>query len=428
MQRITRLIFLMILLSAITQSVQSQDVISSGSGSMNYKTAPAKPVLTAEQIAQRFLPGVALIICDDGKGHYSQGSGIFIGNGTILTNAHVVKGMVRGVVIAGGQQKKNLINMVVYFNSENTDLAVLHSVEAESVKKTIPSLAKPNDLKIGETVYVLSNPEGLAGTISQGIISSGVRRINNMDLLQITAPISEGSSGGAVLNSRGEVIGLATASLQSGQNLNFAVPAASIKLFTDNYSIESKSLEYVQASKIPNSWYVPKSFLSQSESNGNKRISSSASDNDSTSTFEKVKLWLTDKLVGRSFVAGKFPNEAGDFPRKTERIVFNGCEMYVEQKSSSDKGTLIELYRVSINSVKDTFIPPISNNLISLTLSNKIQYISQGYAVNNYTNKPDVNDSYTTDTVMFATDNRNSSEQIEKAFNFIMKSCKETKK
>ncbi len=159
MQRVTRFIFLVVLLSAITQSVQSQG-----------KIAPIKPVLTAEQIAERFLPGVALIVCDDGKGKYSQGSGFFIAPGMILTNAHVVKGMVRGVVMAGGQKKKNQINAIAYFNSENTDLALLVSDETKSAKIPFLPLAKPNALSIGETIYVLSNPEGLVGPISQGIV------------------------------------------------------------------------------------------------------------------------------------------------------------------------------------------------------------------------------------------------------------------
>ena len=219
--------------------------------------------------------------------------------------------MVRGVVLAGGQKKKNPVDIVVYFYSENTDLAVLHSVEAEAVKKTIPPLANSNDLKTGETVYVLSNPEGLAGTISQGIVSSGIRKMKNIDLFQITAPISEGSSGGAVMNSRGEVIGLATASLQSGQNLNFAIPAASIKSFTDNYSTEQKSIEYVQASKLSDSWYVPKSFLSQSE---NKKITPSITSKNLQSSFEEVTKWLPSKLVGRSYIEGKYPNESGKTP------------------------------------------------------------------------------------------------------------------
>jgi tetratricopeptide (TPR) repeat protein len=72
-------------------------------------------------------------------------------------------------------------------------------------------------------VFAIGNPEGLERTISQGIVS-GVRKSDNRDLLQITTPISHGSSGGPILNSKGEVVGVAVGMLEDGQNLNFAVP------------------------------------------------------------------------------------------------------------------------------------------------------------------------------------------------------------
>ena len=78
-------------------------------------------------------------------------------------------------------------------------------------------------LEVGEDVYAIGNPQGLEGTFSKGIISS-IREFNGHSIIQITAPISPGSSGGPLLNSIGEVIGVAFASFKSGQNLNFAIP------------------------------------------------------------------------------------------------------------------------------------------------------------------------------------------------------------
>ncbi len=77
--------------------------------------------------------------------------------------------------------------------------------------------------EIGERIYAIGNPKGLSGTFSEGIVS-GVRNLQLSQELQITAPISPGSSGGPVLNSRGQVIGVAYASYSEGQNLNFAIP------------------------------------------------------------------------------------------------------------------------------------------------------------------------------------------------------------
>ena len=85
-----------------------------------------------------------------------------------------------------------------------------------------------NDIPVylGETVYAVGNPKGYEGTVSDGIIS-GIRDASK--LIQMTAPISRGSSGGPVINSNGKVIGVSILSRSDGQNLNFAIPSVYIK-------------------------------------------------------------------------------------------------------------------------------------------------------------------------------------------------------
>lgn len=85
-------------------------------------------------------------------------------------------------------------------------------------------LGNSDIVQVGDSVFAVGNPQGLEGTFSQGIISS-IRQIGTETLLQLTAPISPGSSGGPVLNSQGEVIGVSVATFRGGQNLNFAIPA-----------------------------------------------------------------------------------------------------------------------------------------------------------------------------------------------------------
>jgi len=80
----------------------------------------------------------------------------------------------------------------------------------------------------GTTIYSISNPAGLERSMSTGVVSA-IRELSGRKLLQITAPISPGSSGGPILNSSGEVVGVAVAILQEGQNLNFAVPAEQLR-------------------------------------------------------------------------------------------------------------------------------------------------------------------------------------------------------
>lgn len=86
-------------------------------------------------------------------------------------------------------------------------------------------MARGDDNAVGDKVYAVGNPLGLEGTFSEGIVSV-LRRAKGSTFIQITAPISPGSSGGPILNSRGEVVGVATATFSRGQNLNFAIPAA----------------------------------------------------------------------------------------------------------------------------------------------------------------------------------------------------------
>jgi len=85
-------------------------------------------------------------------------------------------------------------------------------------------LAKNNRDAVGDVVYVAGNPEGFEGTFSQGIVSA----LRGSEYFQITAPISHGSSGGPVLNNRGEVIGVAAGIFSQGQNLNFAIPVSKL--------------------------------------------------------------------------------------------------------------------------------------------------------------------------------------------------------
>jgi S1-C subfamily serine protease len=90
----------------------------------------------------------------------------------------------------------------------------------------------------------MGNPEGMMGTFSEGIVSA-LRDSKGSHLIQITAPISHGSSGGPVFNVYGQVIGISKSIWASGQNLNFAVPASEIDVLLKRArSIEGDSEEY----------------------------------------------------------------------------------------------------------------------------------------------------------------------------------------
>ena len=184
-------------------------------------TISTVPAQTAPQIAEKALAATVYLEMQDSNGlPLGFGSGFFVRDNLIATNYHVIEGAARGTAKLVGQFSTYTIEGVTATDKTN-DLALL-KVTVSGIKP-LP-LGNSSDVKIGETVYVAGNPKGLEGTFSNGIISSR-RDQYTKERLQMTAPISPGSSGGPVLNSKGEVIGISFMTLVGGQNLNFAIPS-----------------------------------------------------------------------------------------------------------------------------------------------------------------------------------------------------------
>jgi S1-C subfamily serine protease len=178
--------------------------------------------LSARQIAQRTGPSVVLLVTtDEGGNPIALGSGFFIQSNVIATANHVIKDAPQIYAKIAGRRARHKISFVGSSDEKN-DLALLR---IDDVKGQPLKLGNLSRLRVGDEIYVMGNPEGLEGTFSLGNISA-IR--NREGLIQITAPISHGSSGGPVLDERGEVIGVATAMFTEGQNLNFAVPVSKL--------------------------------------------------------------------------------------------------------------------------------------------------------------------------------------------------------
>ena len=178
---------------------------------------------TPQQIAQTALASTVALTSLDANGNRSgYGSGFFVRPGYIATNHHVIQRATRIYFKLVGEETTYWVEDIVATDPTH-DLALLR---VSSVNIPVLSLANSDSVQIGETVYIVGNPRGWEGTISDGIVSS-IRGEGNNRWIQTTAPISPGNSGGAVLNSRGEVIGVATLSYEAdyAQNLNFAVPS-----------------------------------------------------------------------------------------------------------------------------------------------------------------------------------------------------------
>jgi S1-C subfamily serine protease len=182
---------------------------------------PRQPALTPRDIALRGFASVVVIETDDpGKRSLAIGSGFVVQPGVIATNLHVVRGATSGSVkLVGDSDKVKISGVLAVDRARDLVLLSVPGIEAP----TLP-VRSVEDVAIGDPIYVLGNPQGLEGTFSEGIVS-GKRRREATRLVQITAPISSGSSGSPVLDDHGRVIGIVNASTSSGQNLNFAVAA-----------------------------------------------------------------------------------------------------------------------------------------------------------------------------------------------------------
>jgi hypothetical protein len=181
--------------------------------------------LTTSQIAKRYSPSVVTIVAlDHDDQPLSLGSGFFINEGgDIATNHHVLEGSSKAIIKSIESKKGEILEII------NDDPVLDMLVARTSFKNTNPiPLGDSDSIAVGEEIIAIGNPAGLEGTVSNGIIS-GIRKLEEFKLIQITAPISPGSSGGPVFNKTGKVIGIATAYLDVGQNLNFALPINYLK-------------------------------------------------------------------------------------------------------------------------------------------------------------------------------------------------------
>lgn len=176
-------------------------------------------------LVKRIKPSSVAIETFDARGNLlSRGSGFFIAHDRIVTNRHVIEKSSR-VEVHLMDGKKFVVKGVLAVDGEG-DIAMLQVDVPKELAVTLPIVRTvPQE---GESIVVVGNPFGLEGSVSNGIVSA-VREISGYGkIIQITAPISPGSSGSPVVNMYGQVIGVATLQAAEGQSLNFAVPAERI--------------------------------------------------------------------------------------------------------------------------------------------------------------------------------------------------------
>lgn len=203
--------------STITSStaVLGENPSAPAAGPQKYPETGAR---TAEQVFAEVSPSVVKVVASNESGlPFSTGSGVVTGRGVVITNCHVVnKGF--DISVRSG---KDSYPATIALSDETYDLCQLNVSGLNAPAVEVGSMQY---VRTGQKVIAIGAPQGLELTISEGIVSS-LRETRLGNLIQTTAPISKGSSGGGLFNISGQLIGITTFQAKTGQNLNFAVPA-----------------------------------------------------------------------------------------------------------------------------------------------------------------------------------------------------------
>jgi hypothetical protein len=211
-------------------------------------------------LAKKARPAVMLLVVSDAAGNeIATGTGFLISSdGKLVTNHHVIKDAVSAVAKA---ENGDQFPVEGFLSADSFNDLVLVKLKG----KGLPFLPLSSNLtvEVGTRIAVVGSPLGLEGTLSEGIVSA-VREqsFNDIRLLQITAPVSPGSSGSPVLNSKGEVVGVVTSLIKGGQALNFAVSSQAIEtLGLANWRNKLFPLRRLAVSDDPDYWTAMRARL-----------------------------------------------------------------------------------------------------------------------------------------------------------------------
>jgi hypothetical protein len=183
---------------------------------------------TISEIVKRAKPAVVEIVALNRKGAPMKiGTGFFVSpDGQLITNFHVIDGA--SSLVAFDSLGARLSFERVISQCDPPLLGDLALLKFQAKDVPFLKIRVSDDIAEGDKVIVIGNPTGLTGTVSDGIVSGFRKDGLGFSLIQITAPISPGSSGSPVLDENGEVIGIATRTNNQGQNLNFAITSRDI--------------------------------------------------------------------------------------------------------------------------------------------------------------------------------------------------------
>lgn len=184
-------------------------------------TEPARSSLrTPAEIAARSTPSVVSV-----RTEQSLGTGFVVSpDGLIATNLHVIAGNSEITVTLSDHREFQVVE--IWNGDRQRDLVIMR---IQAKKLPVIPLGNSDEMHPGDAVVAIGHPLGLEDTVSNGLVSAVRKLDKSLTVLQISAPIAPGSSGGPIFNDHGEVIGVATAIMLGGQNINFGVPVSYLK-------------------------------------------------------------------------------------------------------------------------------------------------------------------------------------------------------
>ena len=165
---------------------------------------------------------VVIVTSDKNDNPLSQGSGFIVARGKVVTNHHVLEGASSAVVVFADGLSSKAEGVIA--DSATADLTIL-SVKTES--RSALQIGNELDVHQGDPVYAIGAPRGLELSITNGIVS-GFRRLDDQFLIQTTAPIAPGSSGGPLFDGEGKVIGVTTLYLSDSPGIYFSIGAGDV--------------------------------------------------------------------------------------------------------------------------------------------------------------------------------------------------------
>jgi Tfp pilus assembly protein PilF len=203
--------------------------------------------LTPDQVFDKVKDSVFVVKTFDATAKLlGQGSGVLISSGKIATNCHVLE---QGASYLVGQGER-LVPASLFAQNRDKDICIL---EAKAIKGKPVQVGKAADLKVGIPVYAVGAPKGLELSISNGIIAQ--LRGGPPPLIQTTAAISPGSSGGGLFDKEGRLVGLTTLYIEGGQSLNFAIPVewiVEVKPDRNPIAMRPSQVEWVKRARALN--------------------------------------------------------------------------------------------------------------------------------------------------------------------------------